>query len=412
LLTRRSVQHFVVYTTRGDSVSFHRRGLEVARHRCDAIVHNISLLSRRKRTMKVTHVKTRVIQTPADSPLVVGIPVGNATREFVTLELGTDAGIEGIGLTFFGGPLTVALKEAVDALGALTIGANPLHVEAIVAKLRQAASGAGPGGIFTLALSAIDIALWDIKGKALEQPVCTLLGGHSDRVPTYASGALMRPHPIDYLSEAGPRLVNMGFKQMKMQLGAEPTVAREVERVRVLRHVLGDDIDLMCDINQLWDVNQAIDIGRRVEQYHLYWLEDVVAHDDYQGLARVADALTTPIAAGEYHYGIRPFRHMLEARSIDIVMIDLLRAGGITQWMKIAGMAEAFNVPVVSHLIPEIHVHLVAAIPHGLTVEYMPWTLRLYEETPAIEDGKIVVPQKPGLGLQFDAAVLKQYQVS
>jgi L-talarate/galactarate dehydratase len=412
LLTRRSVQHFVVYTTRGDSVSFHRRGLEVARHRCDAIVHNISLLSRRKRTMKVTHVKTRVIQTPADSPLVVGIPVGNATREFVTLELGTDAGIEGIGLTFFGGPLTVALKEAVDALGALTIGANPLHVEAIVAKLRQAASGAGPGGIFTLALSAIDIALWDIKGKALEQPICTLLGGHCDRVPTYASGALMRPHPMDYLSEAGPHLVNMGFKQMKMQLGAEPTVAREVERVRVLRHVLGDDIDLMCDINQLWDVNQAIDIGRRVEQYHLYWLEDVVAHDDYQGLARVADALTTPIAAGEYHYGIRPFRHMLEARSIDIVMIDLLRAGGITQWMKIAGMAEAFNVPVVSHLIPEIHVHLVAAIPHGLTVEYMPWTLRLYEETPAIEDGKIVVPQKPGLGLKFDAAVLKQYQIS
>jgi L-alanine-DL-glutamate epimerase-like enolase superfamily enzyme len=362
--------------------------------------------------MKVTHIKTRVIQTPADNPLVVGIPVGNATREFVTLELGTDAGIEGIGLTFFGGPLTMALKEAVDALGALAVGANPLHVEAIVARLRQAASGAGPGGIFTLALSAIDIALWDIKGKALEQPICTLLGGHRDRVPTYASGALMRPHPMDYLSEAGPRLANMGFKQMKMQLGAEPTVAREVERVRVLRHVLGDDIDLMCDINQLWDVNQAIDIGRRVEQYHLYWLEDVVAHDDYQGLARVADALTTPIAAGEYHYGIRPFRHMLEARSIDIVMIDLLRAGGITQWMKIAGMAEAFNVPVVSHLIPEIHVHLVAAIPHGLTVEYMPWTLRLFEETPAIEDGKIVVPQKPGLGLKFDAAVLKQYQIS
>src|SRR5439155_25522735 len=102
-------------------------------------------------------------------------------------------------------------------------------------------------------------------------------------------------------------------------------------------------------------------------------------------LARIADALTTPIAAGEYHYGIVPFRHLLEARSIDIVMIDLLRVGGITQWMKVAGMAEAFNLPVVSHLVPEIHVHLVAAIPNGLTVEYMPWTLRLYEETPPIE---------------------------
>ena len=362
--------------------------------------------------MKVTHVKTRILQTPADNPLVVGIPAGRETREFVTLDLGTDAGVEGIGLTFFGGPLTKALREAVEALGTLTIGEDPLHVEAIADKLRRATSGAGPGGIFTLALSAVDMALWDIKGKALNQPLCTLLGGHRDRVPTYASGALMRPHPTNYLAEAGPRLVGMGFRQMKTQLGAEPTVAREVERIRVLRQAIGDDIDLMCDINQLWNVNQAIDIGRRVEPYHLFWLEDVVAHDDYQGLARVADALTTPVCAGEYHYGIRPFRHMLEARSIDIVMIDLLRVGGITQWMKVAGMAEAFNVPVVSHLIPEMHVHLIAAIPNGLTVEYMPWTLCLFTETPALENGQIVVPKKPGLGLEFDPAAIKRFQIA
>ena len=361
--------------------------------------------------MKITQLKTRVLQTPGDNPLVVGLPPMD-DRQFVTLELGTDEGIEGIGVTFFGGPLTRALREAVEGLGSLIIGDDPMRVEAIADKLWRAASGSGPGGIFTLALSAIDIALWDIKGKALNLPVCTLLGGCRDRVPTYASGALMRPMPTDYLREAGPRLVSMGFRQMKTQLGAEPTVGREVERIRVLREGIGDDIDLMCDINQLWNVNQAIEIGRRIEEYHLFWLEDVVAHDDFQGLARVADALTTPICSGEYHYGIRPFRHMLEARSIDIVMIDLLRAGGITQWMKIAGMAQAFNVPVVSHLIPEVHVHLVAAIPHGLTVEYMPWTLRLFEETPAIEDGQIVVPQKPGLGLKFDEAALRQFDIS
>jgi L-talarate/galactarate dehydratase len=362
--------------------------------------------------MKVTQITTRILRTPADNPLVVGLPSGNDTREFVTVELDTDEGIEGIGLTFFGGPLTGALKAAVDALGQLLIGENPLHVEAISVKLRRAASGAGPGGLFTLALSPIDIALWDIKGKALNQSVCSLLGGCRDRVPTYASGALMRPFPLDYLAKAGPRLVDMGFKQMKTQLGAEPTVAREVERIRVLRESIGEDIELMCDINQLWNVNQAIEIGRRVEPYHLFWLEDVVAHDDFPGLARVADALTTPIAAGEYHYGITPFRHMLEARSIDIVMIDLLRVGGITQWRKVAGMAEAFNLPVVSHLIPEIHVHLVAAFPNGLTVEYMPWTLRLFEETPKIEDGQLVVPQKPGLGLKFAQDAIKRYQVS
>jgi L-talarate/galactarate dehydratase len=361
--------------------------------------------------MKITHVTTRALRTPADNPLVVGLPAPTDTREFVTLELGTDQGAVGLGLTFFGGALTPALKTAVDELARLTIGEDPTQVEAITAKLRRAAGSSGPGGIFTLALSAVDIACWDLKGKAVGQSVCALLGGLRDRVATYASGALMRPHPIDYLAKAGPRLRDMGFRQMKMQCGSEPTVSASVERVRVMRESIGPDIDLMCDINQLWSVNQAIEVGRRIEPYHLFWLEDPTTHDDYPGMARIADALTTPIAAGEYHYGITPFRHLLEHRSIDIVMIDLLRAGGITQWMKIAGMAEAFNLPVVSHLVPEIHVHLIAAIPNGLTVEYMPWTLALYEETPPIERGQLVVPKKPGLGLAFDQAAMKRFQI-
>jgi L-talarate/galactarate dehydratase len=362
--------------------------------------------------MKVTHVTTRVLRTPADNPLVVGLPAPTDTREFVTLELGTDQGLVGIGLTFFGGALTPALRAAVDGLAGLIVGDDPTQVEAVTAKCRRAAGSSGPGGIFTLALSAVDIACWDLKGKALGRSVCALLGGLRDRVPTYASGALMRPHPIDYLAKAGPRLRDMGFRQMKMQCGSEPTLGASIERVRVMREAIGPDVDLMCDINQLWTVNQAIEIGRRVEPYQLFWLEDPTAHDDYPGLARIADALGTPIAAGEYHYGIVPFRHMLEHRSIDIVMIDLLRAGGITQWMKIAGMAEAFNLPVVSHLIPEFHVHLIAAIPNGLTVEYMPWTLQLFEETPALQDGQLVVPTKPGLGLAFDQTALKRYQVA
>jgi L-talarate/galactarate dehydratase len=107
-----------------------------------------------------------------------------------------------------------------------------------------------------------------------------------------------------------------------------------------------------------------------------------------------------------------PFRHMLEAQSIDIVMIDLLRVGGITQWLKVAGMAEAFNRPVVSHLVPEIHVHLMAAIPNGLTVEYMPWTHRLWSEFPSVEGGHLTVPRKPGLGLEFNSQTLKKYAVT
>jgi L-alanine-DL-glutamate epimerase-like enolase superfamily enzyme len=361
--------------------------------------------------VKVAKVRTRILQTPADNPLVVGLDQPG-TREFVTVEVETDDGVQGIGVTFFGGALTKALREAVDALGGLMIGEDPLRPEAVQAKFRRAMGGSGPGGIFTLALSPLDLALWDIKGKALGLPVSRLVGGYRDRAPTYASGALLRQHPLSYLAEAGPRLVGMGFRQMKTQLGAEPTVAASVERIRVMREGIGEDVDLMCDINQLWNVNQAIEIGRRVEPYHLFWLEDVVAHDDYQGLARVADALTTPIAAGEYVYGIAPFRQLLEHRSIDIVMIDLLRAGGVTQFLKIAGMAEAFDLPVVSHLIPEFQCHLIAGIPNGLTVEYMPWTLRLFEETPRVEDGQIVVPDRPGFGLAFDQTALTRYAVA
>jgi L-alanine-DL-glutamate epimerase-like enolase superfamily enzyme len=361
--------------------------------------------------MKITHVDSRIVRLPAEEPLAGGPVTPGVTHDFVTLTLGTDDGIEGIGATFFGAALTGALKTAVDALGALTIGENPLLIEGIVHKLRAAASNSGPGGIFTLALAAIDIALWDIKGKAFNLPLAQLAGGFRKKVPTYASGALMRQFPLDYLVKAGPRLVDKGFRQMKTQLAlpGDTTPEREVERIKLMRVSVGPHIDLMCDMNQRWDVRQAISIGSRIEEYHLFWLEDVVAHDDYPGMASVAGALATPIAAGEYVYGLAPFRHMLEARSVDIVMIDVLRAGGITQWLKIAAMAEAFNLPVVNHLYPEISVHLVAAIPRGLTVEYMPWSARLYEEVPLPRNGELTVPDKPGLGLTFDKDACKRY---
>ena len=364
--------------------------------------------------MKISHVRSQIVRMPVDEPLAGGPVVSGATRDFVTLRIGTDDGIEGLGITFFGGALTGALKTAVDALGALTIGDDPLRIEAIVDKLRAAAGTCGPGGIFTLALSAIDIALWDIKGKALNLPVATLAGGYRKRVPTYASGALMRTFPLEHCAKAAQRLVEQGYRQMKTQLAlpGDTTQQREVERIRVIREAIGPDVDLMCDINQRWDVRQAISIGSQVEQYHLFWLEDVTAHDDYPGLARVAAALATPVAGGEYVYGPVPFRHMLEARSVDIVMIDLVRAGGITQWLKIAGMAAAFNLPVVSHVLPEIHVHLVAAIPNGLTVEYMPWSAKLFKDGPVPDKGELVVPDKPGLGLKFDEDTLRSFGVS
>ncbi|HKA40753.1 MAG TPA: mandelate racemase/muconate lactonizing enzyme family protein [Burkholderiales bacterium] len=361
--------------------------------------------------MKISKIQAQIVRVPADEPLAGGPTPPGAMRDLVILRVATDQGIEGIGYTFFGSALTGALRQAVADLGALTVGEDPLRTEAIHAKLRTAAAGSGPGGILTLALSAIDIALWDIRGKALNLPLWQMIGGYRDRVPAYASGALMRTFPLEHLVRAGPRLVEKGFRQMKTQLAlpGDTSPEREVERVRRMRESIGPDIDLMCDINQRWRVEQAIDIGTRIEDVHLFWLEDVTTADDFQGLARVADALSTPVAGGEYLYGPAPFRQMMEARSVDIVMIDLMRAGGITGWLKIAGMAEAFNLPVVSHLVPEIHVHLIAAIPNGLTVEYMPWTFSLFEEVPTPVKGELAVPLKPGIGLKFDESAIKRY---
>jgi len=363
--------------------------------------------------MKISHIQSQILVMPQADPLANTPEDPNAARPMVILRMGTDDGIEGIAVTFYGGATTRSLKAAVDDLGALTIGEDPLRVEAIIAKLRAAAGGSGPAGMFTLALAALDIALWDIRGKALNQPLWKLLGGARQRVPAYASGALRRHLPLDQVVTAARKLKEKGFREMKTQLAlpGDTSPAKEVERMVRVREAIGPDIELMCDINQRWRVEQAIDIGKRVEDagVGLFWLEDVTTHDDYAGIARVNAALATPICGGELVYGIVPFRHMIEARSVDYVMIDLIRVGGITQWLKIAGMAEAFNLPVVSHVIPEIHAHLVAAAPNGLTVEYMGWMLELFDGVAPLEGGEIVLPERPGLGLTFNEETVQRF---
>src|ERR1700751_1816080 len=366
--------------------------------------------------MKISGIRSQIVALPADEPLADAAENPNATRPIVTLEMNTDDGVVGLGGTYFGGALTGTLKSAIDELGALIVGEDPLRVEAVVAKLRAVAGSAGPGGIFHLALSALDMALWDIRGKSFNLPLWKLLGGARERVPTYASGALMRGLSLDRVVRAAATLKDKGFREMKTQLAlpGETTPAIEVERMRRMREAIGPDIKLMCDINQRWRPEQAVDIGRRVEDagVGLFWLEDVTTADDFAGLARVSDALSTPVAGGEYVWGIVPLRHMMEARSVDVPMVDLVRVGGITQWLKVAGMAEAFNLPVVSHLIPEVHVHLIGAVPNGLTVEYMPWLRPLFKEVPEQQNGELAMPTAPGLGLKFDRAAIERYKAA
>ena len=360
--------------------------------------------------MKIASFETLAVRVPREySPGASG----GDTVDSVPLTLRTDDGVTGIGYAGFASKmLTKGLKEVVDAACEQIIGDDPMETEAIAQRLLRIGGGGAPAGLLTRAVSAIDTALWDIKGKALGQPVAKLLGGYRDTVPAYASGFLWRSFDLDELAEHGQRLVSEGFTSMKFRMGGEDTPAKEIARMHVLRDAVGDDVDLMVDINQGWDVNQAITIGREMDRSGLYWLEDPVHHQDYAGLARIADTLDTPIAAGEYHYGVAPFRHMIEHRSIDIVMVDLLRVGGLTQWMKVAHMAEAFNLPVVTHLAPEILVHALAAVPNGLTLEYMPWAFPLFKEVPLPVRGEVAVPDAPGLGLEFDGERLAKSEIA
>src|SRR5580698_10220765 len=200
--------------------------------------------------MKSTEIVTHILRIPEDDPLADMPADVNRLRPIVTLQIETNAGIEGIGLTFYGGAMTGSLRTAVDELGALLVGEDPLLIEAIVRKLRLAAGDSCGSGIFTLAQSAIDLALWDIKGKALEQPLWKLLGGMRERVATYASGSLRRGLNDSQAQRAAQILVQKGFKEMKTQMAlpGHPTPADEVRRVRVVREAIGPDIKLMCDI--------------------------------------------------------------------------------------------------------------------------------------------------------------------
>lgn len=326
-----------------------------------------------------------------------------AMANFVTLEVRTDQDLTGIGYAGFV-PLALLkpLQQTLEALAELVVGYDPFRVEAISAKLLEAGGMGAPAGLVTRAAAAIDVALWDLKGKAADQPLFRLLGGASNQVPAYASGFLWRDYDADMLAKTGEQLVAEGFRAMKFRMGAEKSDAIEIERMLALREAVGDEIGLMVDINQGWDVNRSIRVGREMENFELYWLEDPVQHQDYEGLRRIADALDTPVATGEYHYGLAPFAHMLERQCLDIAMVDLLRVGGITHWMKAAHLAEAFNRPVVSHLAPEVLAHCVAAAPNGLTVEHMPWALPLFKERLEMVDGEIVLSERPGLGLEFD----------
>jgi len=357
--------------------------------------------------MKVTDLVSTALSVPIPWPFKSGFAAERANP--VVVQLFTDDGLEGIGLAFCWNDRRVkSLKACIDDLKDTIVGQDVFRWAEAWEKLWKDTWWMGHQGYPVYALSAIDTALWDLRAKALGMPVARLLGGYRDEVPVYASHLLFPNWSLDQLQKDAASLVKQGFRAMKMNMSTRPP-GEEIERLRAVREAVGDDIDILVDVNWMWTVPQAIQMGREMEKYNVYWLEDPLASNDPADWALVADALGMKVAGGETLTGKYDFRRVFENRALDVLMPDLQRVGGVTEWMKVAAMAEAWHLPVASHIFHEFSAHMVAAIPNGLIVEYMPWWEFLYKEPLPLKDGCLKIPDKPGFGLELDAATVKKY---
>jgi L-alanine-DL-glutamate epimerase-like enolase superfamily enzyme len=287
-----------------------------------------------------------------------------------------------------------------------------LEPEAAWERLARRGDWVGPGGLLHCALAPLDIATWDAAGKTLGQPLYRLLGGYRDRLPTYASDGLWYSLSPEELAESARRHVASGFGAVKLRLGKEATPELEARRVQAVREAVGPHVKIMVDATESWSFVEARRAGRVLQEAGIAWLEDPVHHLDVAGLAELRRQLEVPVAAGEHLYHLDAFRTLLEARAVDVVILDLARVGGITPWRKIAALAHAHRTPVCGHVVPEIQVHLLAAVPNGHMVEYVPRSADLLTTMPRVENGELVAPDAPGLGLALDETALRRHRVS
>ncbi len=351
--------------------------------------------------MNVTAVETQPVVVRLDQP--IGSALGEiASFGCILVTVRTDGGITGENLIFtLNDRRTKVLRQMVDELADVAVGQDAGHIAGFWARAWKDINFLGHKGVPVAGVSAIDGALWDILGKAAGMPLYRLLGGAQDRVPAYHSGGLWLSRSIDELVEEAQDFVDQGFRAIKMRLGL-PDPAADIARVKAVRDVIGPAVKLMADANQGLTEAQAIRLGRRLEPFDLTWFEEPLPAWDLDGLARVAAALDTPIASGETEYTRYGFRRMLELRSADILMPDLQRVGGVSEFMRVGHMAESRDIAVSSHLFPETSVQVLGALSNATFLEYMPWFSPLYNEQLVFLDGSAVVPERPGWGFTFN----------
>jgi L-alanine-DL-glutamate epimerase-like enolase superfamily enzyme len=362
--------------------------------------------------IKITGVGQLRLRFPGKTPVKRNsiIESGGGAPGMNVLEIYTDQGITGRSAAS-------RFQMVQSELAPRITGENPFFVERIWDRMYRHNRKPVAKGDYISAMGSVDIAIWDIIGKALQQPVYKVLGAYSERIRVYAAGGYYEEGKgLKELAAEMEGYVKEGLRAVKMKVGwrAVP-MQKDAERVRAVRDAIGPDIDLLLDANNAWDAYDAIRFGRMVDKYQPYWFEEPVEPDDFKGCAEVKAALDIPIVAGENEFTRWGARELLEARSADILNLDTVHAGGITEYRKIAGLAAAHHVPVAPHGDPHMAVHLLASTPNTLIMETYPGVQSKYN--PAIhlfpvKDGYINAPSTPGIGYDPDPEMVKKYKVT
>ncbi len=360
--------------------------------------------------MKITDIKFLRMRFPGTVPAKrnATIASGGGAPGMTQLEIYTDAGI-------VGRSIPSASEELIRSqLLPRILGMNPFHVEAIWDRMYRYNRKPVAKGLYISAMGSVDLAIWDIIGKALNLPVYEVLGVFSEKIRVYAAGGYYEEgKDIKELVNEMEGYAREGFQAVKMKVGGE-AMTTDVERVRAVREAVGPKVDLMLDANNRWNAYQAIRFGRMVEKFDPFWFEEPVEADDFAGCAEVKRILDTPVAAGENEFTRWGARDLIQSQAVDILQCDTVLAGGITEMRKIAALASAFHVPMSPHGSPHMAVHLLASLPNAIIMETYPAVESQYN--PAlplfpVKDGCIEVPKKPGLGIDPDPEMVRKYRV-
>ena len=327
------------------------------------------------------------------------------------VQLRSDCGVAGTGYTYTIGCGGAAIRALIERdLASVLRGADAARIEEIWERLWRRLHYIGRGGLVAFAMSAVDIALWDLKGKREKTPLWKLLGGCSGQARAYAGGIDLQLGPDELVEQTRGNL-QKGFRAIKIKVGRDK-LSEDLARLRAVRDCIGPDLPLMVDANMRYTVEQAIRAARAFRDYDVYWFEEPTIPDDYKGMARIATEGGLPIAAGENLHTIYEFRHTIEDAKIAFPEPDVSNIGGITNWMRVAKLAYAHNLSVTSHGVHELHLHLLAAIPNASLLEVHSFGLeRFIKNPPALKDGIMKAPDTPGHGVQFDWERLSEFQM-